>query len=93
LPLEEIAERVNYSVNYFSERFHQEMGQSFSGFLTRYRIQKASELLRNTDLSTEEISVRAGYPNANYFVKVFKKVTGRTITEFKNAGKSSEEVE
>jgi two-component system response regulator YesN len=93
LPLEEIAERVNYSVNYFSERFHQETGQPFSGFLTRYRIQKASELLRNTDLSTEEIGARVGYPNANYFVKVFKKVTGRTITEFKNAGESSKEME
>jgi two-component system response regulator YesN len=93
LPLEEMAERVSYSVNYFSERFHQETGQSFSGFLTRYRIQKASELLRNTDLSTEEIGARAGYPNANYFVKVFKKVTGRTITEFRNAEKSSEEME
>jgi two-component system response regulator YesN len=86
LTLEEIAVRVNYSVNYFSERFRQETGQSFSGYLTRYRIQIASGLMGNTDLSTEEIGVRVGYPNANYFVKVFKKVTGKTITEFKNAG-------
>ncbi|MEX1030076.1 MAG: response regulator [Paenibacillaceae bacterium] len=81
--LEDVAGKVNFSVNYFSQRFHQEMGRTFSNYLMQYRIRKAVELLRSTHLSTEEVSDRVGYVNCNYFVKVFKKVTGRTITEYK----------
>ncbi|RXZ82243.1 response regulator [Paenibacillaceae bacterium] len=83
IPLEDMAELVHFSENYFSQRFRQETGESFTDYLTRTRIYKAVELYRETDLSTEEIALRCGYANANYFTKVFKKVTGQTISAFK----------
>lgn len=84
LRLEDAARRVNFSVGYFSQRFRQETGYSFTEFVARLRIRKAVELLREDKLSTEEIAHRVGYPNANYFVKVFKRVTGRTLSSFKS---------
>jgi len=81
--LEDAARHVSFSPGYFSQRFRQETGMSFTDYLTRLRIRKAMELLREGKLSTEQIAERVGYPNANYFVKVFKKVTGRTVSSFK----------
>lgn len=86
--LEEAAELVFWSENYFSQRFSQEMGMTFSEYVTGVRIAKAKELLKNTDCTTEEISGMVGYVNANYLVKVFKKSTGLTISEFKSQYKS-----
>lgn len=83
LRLEDLAERYNFSASYLSQRFQSEVGMPFTDYLSKIRIEKAKELLRNSRLSTEEISLRVGYINPNYFVKVFKKVTGQTITAFK----------
>ncbi|MGI2295091.1 response regulator transcription factor [Paenibacillus sp. GXUN7292] len=83
LRLEDVAEHVHLSVNYFSQKFRQETGEAFIDYLTRIRIQEAIKLFRSTSLSTEEIAEQVGYMNANYFTKVFKKVTGQTIKHFK----------
>jgi len=86
--LEDAAAHVYWSENYFSQRFSQETGMTFLEYLTNVRIEKAKELLRNADRSTEEIAGLVGYVNANYFVKVFKKTTGLTLSEFKAGCKS-----
>ncbi|TNJ65790.1 response regulator [Paenibacillus hemerocallicola] len=83
LRLEDMAARVNFSVGYISQRFHQETGYSFSDYVTMVRIEKAIQLLHASDWTTERIAEKVGYPNANYFTKVFKKVTGLKLTEFK----------
>ncbi|BBI34860.1 response regulator transcription factor [Cohnella abietis] len=81
--LEEVAEIVNFSPNHFSQRFRQETGEAFSDYLTRIRIREAIRLYKETDYSTEEIASRVGYLNSNYFIKVFKKITGQTVKQFK----------
>src|SRR5690606_39122363 len=87
LKLEDIAKHMNFSINYFSKKFQREMGMSFIDYLTQYRIQKAIEFLEHTDLSTEVIADRIGYQNPNYFIKVFKKITGETVTDYKRRKK------
>jgi len=86
--LEEVAALVYWSENYFSQRFSQEMGMTFSEYVANVRISKAKEMFRSSDRSTEEIGSLVGYLNANYFVKVFKKTTGLTISEYKAQYKS-----
>lgn len=85
IKLEDMAQLANFSENHFSQRFRQETGQAFSDYLTDLRIREAVRLFRDTGLSTEEIAERVGYGNPNYFVKVFKRKTGQTITDFKGA--------
>jgi DNA-binding NarL/FixJ family response regulator/AraC-like DNA-binding protein len=81
---EDVAKHVNLSVNYFSYRFRQETGSSFSDFVARKRINKAIELVRrNEELSTEAIAEMVGFANPNYFIRLFKKITGSTWSEFK----------
>lgn len=86
LQLEDMSKQFNFSLNYFSQKFQQETGYSYTDYLTKVRINKAIELFNTTNQSTDEIAIKVGYPNPNYFVKVFKRTTGFTITEFKNRG-------
>jgi len=57
-------------------------------YVAGVRIAAAKELLKSGDRSTEDIAATVGYVNANYFVKVFKKTTGLTVSEFKAQHKS-----
>jgi YesN/AraC family two-component response regulator len=61
------------------------MGMTFLEYLTQVRIRKSVDLMKRYSLSAEEVASRVGYPNSNYFVKVFKKVTGMTVSEFRNS--------
>lgn len=81
--LEDVARLANFNENYFSQLFRDEMGVTFLSYITQLRIDKAIQLLKDPTISTEEVSFQVGYPNGNYFVKVFKKVTGITVSQYR----------
>lgn len=83
ISLDTIAAFVNMNSSYFSRYFKSKTGGNFIDFLTGMRIDKAKELLAETDLSIEEISMMVGHVNKAYFTKVFKKVTGYNPGEFR----------
>lgn len=83
IKLEHISKLVHLSENYISLKFREQTGDSFSDYVTKVRIEKAKEFIESGDWTTEEIAYQVGYPNANYFIKVFKKITGETVTSFK----------
>lgn len=83
ISLDTIAAFVNMNSSYFSRYFKSKTGGNFIDFLTSMRIEKAKELLAETDLSIEEISAMVGHVNKAYFTKVFKKVTGVNPGEFR----------
>lgn len=56
-------------------------------YIQQYRVDKAKELLVNTDLSVDEIALKVGFANASYFCKVFKSLTGITPSEFTAKGR------
>lgn len=68
-----VAQSVYMSSAYFSHRFKQETGVGFIQYLNDYRLNKACELLRNTDYSISEISIKVGFSNYPYFCQQFKK--------------------
>ncbi|MDO4306458.1 MAG: AraC family transcriptional regulator [Eubacteriales bacterium] len=74
LTVEDMAARCNLDRSYFGKIFKETMGQSPQEFLIRYRMTKAAELLKLTDLSIGEISIQVGYPNQLHFSRAFKKV-------------------
>ncbi|WP_455804951.1 helix-turn-helix transcriptional regulator, partial [Clostridium butyricum] len=49
-----------------------------------YKIEKAKQLLENTDMSIINISMSLGYDESGYFSKVFKKVVGVTPSAYRN---------
>ncbi|MFQ3621454.1 MAG: response regulator [Spirochaetales bacterium] len=84
LTLEGMASRVRLSSFYFSKSFKQCTGSTFIDYLTLMRIKKAKELLKDPKWSVKEISVKVGYPDPNYFTRVFKRIEGVSPTEYRS---------
>ena len=84
ISLDVVAEHVFLSPVYVSRLFKQETGENFTDFITRIRIEKATELLRNPDILVCDVGQRVGYPNPRYFYRVFKQMTGDTPSGYRS---------
>lgn len=82
ISLEATASETMLSPGRLSRLFVEETGRGFSDFLNEVRIERAKELLRRADASVKLVSAACGYPDPNYFSRLFKKVTGLTPTAF-----------
>lgn len=83
ISLDDVSRVVNISPYYFSKIFKEESGMNFIEYLTNIRMDKAKELLQNSDYSMKEICSMCGYTDPNYFSRSFKKNVGVTPTEYK----------
>jgi len=83
ISLDDVSRVVNISPYYFSKLFKEATGENFIEYLTNIRIEKAKDLLKNSDLSMKEICAMCGYSDPNYFSRTFKKNVGLTPTEYK----------
>lgn len=83
LSMQDVAKAMNYSEAYFCKLFKQCFRINFSAWLNEFRVEKAKEMLLQTRLSIREISLACGYTDANYFARVFKRITGKTPSEYR----------
>ena len=83
ISLNEISEELNISSYYFSKLFKEETGEGFIEYLTKRRVEKAKEMLKDPSKSIKEVGSDCGYSDPNYFSRIFKKSTGMTPTEYK----------
>lgn len=84
LSLTEIAYEVHITPAYISTLFKKYKEINFSDYLTDIRMEKAKELIANTDMKAYEVAEKVGYTNSQYFSVLFKKVTGYSPMEFRN---------
>ena len=73
LSLERTAEALGIHFNYLSRVFKANMGESFTSYVGRYRIDKAKALLGGSKLKISEIASVTGFGSQQNFTKVFKK--------------------
>lgn len=78
-----VARHVGMSSAHFSTVFSQTMGKSFISYLTGLRVDRAKELLANTDMKLSNIALEIGYNEPNYFSHVFRKAEGMTPKEYR----------
>ena len=83
LTIEEIAESIGIDRSYFGKIFKQSMGQTPQHFLLNYRMTKAGELLRLTDLSVADVGNAVGYPVYTHFSRAFKNRYGIAPREWR----------
>lgn len=83
ITLEDAAESMNISPFYFSRQVKTATGKTFLEYLTGYRMEKAKKRLLSTELSVSDIGRAVGYPDSNYFTKVFKRAFGCTPTAYR----------
>lgn len=83
ISLDDIARHVAMSPGYLSKLFKENFDITIIDYLTRVRINNSIKLLKNPELHIKEIARKVGYHDSNYFSKVFKKITGKTPTEYR----------
>lgn len=76
--LSEVAHMFNYSESYFSRLFKQNVGISFSKYITGKRMERAIFLVTFTDEKIENICHQVGYKDKTQFYKIFRQYTGTT---------------
>ncbi len=86
-----VASHVNLSVDHLSRLFKSAGENSLSDYIIKSKIDKAKEIISASSYSIRQVAQILGYTDPNYFVKVFKKKTGVTPTEFRLQTKEQEE--
>lgn len=81
--LDSIATQIFLSPCYLSVIFSKEMNMTFKDYLIQTRIEKAKELILTTNLKIYEIAKKVGYNDARYFSDLFRRVTGKTPSQFR----------
>lgn len=83
ISIESLAKQCNLSKDYFSRTFKKQYSMGPSQFIQLRRIERAQLLLLTTKDSFHNISIRVGFYNYSYFLKVFKKIVGITPSNFR----------
>lgn len=82
--LSKVAENIGVSSAYLSRVFSQEVGMSITNYINNFRIDKAKELIENTNLKFYEIGEKIGFSSSISFSTIFKKITGVTPGEYRS---------
>ncbi|MDA3846779.1 MAG: AraC family transcriptional regulator [Vallitaleaceae bacterium] len=81
--LNDVADYVDLSPNYFSSLFKREMGIAFADYLNQIRVKESQYLLETTDYSIVDIATATGFNNQNYFTTIFRKHTNTTPKQYR----------
>ena len=82
ITLGQTAEALGISQGYLSTAFKKQTGESFTGFVSAVKIEKAKELIAGHQYMMYEISDMLGFDTPFYFSKVFKKIAGLSPKEY-----------
>ena len=83
ITLNDVAKHVFLNPIYFSSYFKKMTGEKYSDYLTNVKIQKARQLLCDTDIKIPVVAEMSGFRDTNYFYKIFKNSTGLTPLEYR----------
>ena len=81
--LEDVANRFHYTSEYTSKLIKETTGMTFTEITQKVRIEKAQDMLLNTNLSVTQISADVGYEAPEHFIRLFKKHTKMTPSNFR----------
>ncbi|MBD0384817.1 response regulator transcription factor [Paenibacillus sedimenti] len=83
ISLTEMAQYANMSISYFSAWFKRCTGRTLVQYIQEVRIEKAKQLLLETQLKNYEIAERVGFATQPYFIRVFKSSVGVSPNTFR----------
>jgi two-component system response regulator YesN len=85
LSLDDISRDLFISPSYLTRLLKNNSGKTFVDSLTEFRIEKAKQLLSGSDLKTYTVAEMVGYSDPHYFSTIFKKMTGKTPSEYRSS--------
>ncbi|MDG0813862.1 helix-turn-helix domain-containing protein [Cohnella rhizosphaerae] len=85
LSLQLAADNMGISASYLSKLFKEELGETFIDYVTRIRLEKAQNMLVETELTMQQIAEAIGYTSVQQMFRVFKKKLGMTPGEYRES--------
>ena len=85
LSLVQVAKAANISGNHLSEKFKRVTGVNFVDYVARIRFEKTLGLLQDSSFRVSEIAFAVGFQSLSQFNRVFKKLSGKSPTEYRAA--------
>ena len=93
LSIQSIADALSISTGHLSRVFHQETGKKLVDYLQEVRMEHAARLIRENELTNEQICEAVGYSRVQYFSAKFKEYYGVTLNEDRRRNLSSQDAE
>lgn len=88
--LQKCADAMHINNSYLSHYFKEQTDMNLNSYIASLRIQRAKELLSDTNLSLAVISEEVGYYNLNSFIRRFKQIIGTTPGNYRKAASSAQ---
>lgn len=82
LSITTLSEALSISESRLSHLFKKDTGHTITGYLSLYRIQTAMDLLADHRVKVYEVAAQVGYKDVAYFSSLFKKLTGKTPSDY-----------
>jgi len=89
--IQEIADAAGVSVSLASQLFKQEMEDTIYGYFTKLRMDRAGQLLLETEDKISDIALKVGYQHENSFIRVFRKYKNITPGKYREMMKFKSE--
>jgi AraC-like DNA-binding protein len=80
-----VARLAGYAPDYFARLFKKREGMTFEAYVRRRRVERAKELLTNTELALKRVAQLAGLGTRHHFSRAFKRATGTTPLGWRRA--------
>lgn len=85
--LQQVAKHVHLHPGHLSDVFKKETGVTFVDYITRLKMRRAMEILTVSPAKISEVAAKVGYEDVKYFTQLFKKHSGRTPKDFREASR------
>lgn len=83
LTVEQVAADFHISRSKLYSSCEKYLGMGIAGYIRKLRLERAKELLRQTDLTVSQIAAESGFSDYNYFCRIFKKETGLPAKKYR----------
>ncbi len=87
IKIADIAEKCHYSISFVSRLFKENSGISLNKYLLNLRMQKAKELILQSNMRIEDIAGAVGFSDTNYFISTFSKYYKKPPKRYRNENK------
>lgn len=84
ITVQELSSKFSINQSYLSQLFKKELNTTFTDYINKLKISSALELLKDSSLNINEVAGKSGYGDYFAFAHTFKKLVGRTPTQYRN---------